>query len=321
MNQQQTLLNILKTATYSQTISNIAARLYLSQPYISKILKNAEANYQVTLIARKSKPIHLTTAGMTVLKGLQTLVDDEAQLKQQLALTAQQATRPLNILVVNPFLSQLTNQALGDYYCQHPQRQLNIRQATPDQLELAENVDLIIGKYPSDSHFKALPLPTQQLFFFTSKSCPIFDPNQLIRPFRREYFNNLEHYHYIGLSGYPAFQNYVDLSFKKEGIDLEQSLTVPSAAAAVCMAARIPQAGTITTIEIAHQVFSHDDYNLMPLPQAFISMTNALHYRVTADQATVALAHYLQTFFEGNICAFMADTPATPAKPLGNITA
>lgn len=310
MNKQRTLLSILKTAVYSQTISDIADRLYLSQPYISKVLKEAEKEYQTTLITRKTKPIHLTNAGDIMLKGLQTIIDDEDHLEKQLGASLNQEKPALNILITNPFLSSLASDALSDYHLQHPNQKFNVIMATnehSDNNAIDETIDLIIGKRSTDAHFKTVTLPVQQLFLFISKNCRVFKHDKILLPFHFSDLTAFNNYRFIGFSGYPAFQNYVQLSFQKEGINLIQTITVPSAPEALRAAEKIPESGTITTAELAEQTFGQGNYNLIPLPEKFISIANTISYRVTADRDIVALVGQLQAYFEQHTGKLTAD--------------
>ena len=52
MNKDKNLYDILRNVSSSTTISNIANKLFLSEPYISKVIKDAESKYHVILIKR-----------------------------------------------------------------------------------------------------------------------------------------------------------------------------------------------------------------------------------------------------------------------------
>lgn len=93
----------------------------------------------------------------------------------------------------------------------------------------------------------------------------------------------------------------------KEGINLIQMITVPSAPEALRAAEKIPESGTITTAELAEQTFGQGNYNLIPLPEKFISIANAISYRVTADRDTVNLVDQLRLYFEQHTGKLTAD--------------
>ncbi|GHN44512.1 hypothetical protein ME798_00420 [Lactobacillus delbrueckii] len=53
---QDVLYQILTTAEDCQTVSDIAKKLFLSQPYVSQVLSKAEKKYNVVLLERRSRP-------------------------------------------------------------------------------------------------------------------------------------------------------------------------------------------------------------------------------------------------------------------------
>jgi len=82
MTKSKILLEILTECQHCRTITQVAQKLYVSQPYVSQILQNAEQQYQVTLVDRETLPIQVTLAGKRLLKYLIQLTDDEnAQMK------------------------------------------------------------------------------------------------------------------------------------------------------------------------------------------------------------------------------------------------
>lgn len=301
MSKKQTLLSILKAVDYSQTISDIAERLYMSQPYISKVLKEAEQQYGVKLVQRHSKPIALTQAGVTMIKGLQSIVSAEEQLTTQLAETKAYASRPINVLITDPFLSTLVCELVVAYYAQHPTVKINIASATEQPID-GGAPDLVIGKQQANSDYQTLALPVQQLYVFGTQHCENFDPNRVMLPYQAAHLSRFNQYRYIGLSSDNAFQEYVDLSFKKEGIDMCHALTVPTVVDALKTAQLIPKSGTITTWATARSTCAPHTYNLMPLPQRLISITDELRIMTSGPQV-VALAQALQQQLTASLTA------------------
>ena len=104
MKADRTLLQILKAVNYSQTISEVADKLYLSQPYISNLLKKTEVTYQARLITR-TKPIKLTAAGQAMINGLQAIISEEDRLVTAIGSLATAERPPLTIAVTDPFMS------------------------------------------------------------------------------------------------------------------------------------------------------------------------------------------------------------------------
>lgn len=308
----RTLLNILKNVTYAQTISDIADRLYISQPYISKLLKEVEATYQVTLVERKTKPIHLTAAGNTMLANLQTIINEEDLLNERLQLTATNANRTINIIVTDPFSSELVSDAITQYYAQHPEHDVVVTMSNlthSNTHAMADAIDIVIGNELRDPHFKMTPLTTQKLYLFISKKCAGFDSTKQIIPFMSGTLTNLDHSRYVGFSDFDDFQQFVKLSFKKEGLNLNNAVTVPTPLAALRAVNNIESSTTITTLPMANLVFPNHDYNLMPLPENFINLHSVINYRDSEDGLAFMMTRYLASYFAEHVAA--TDTPIT----------
>lgn len=77
MYNQQILFNILKGVNTSNTLTAIAKQLYLTEPYVSKVLRQAESHFDTKLINRDPKPIRLTSAGETILKDLEKVIESQ----------------------------------------------------------------------------------------------------------------------------------------------------------------------------------------------------------------------------------------------------
>ncbi|MTV81831.1 LysR family transcriptional regulator [Secundilactobacillus folii] len=295
MSTNRTLLHILKTVDYSQTISDIANRLYLSQPYISKLLKETESRHHVVMVKR-SKPIELTEAGRTMIHGLQSIVDEEDRLNENLTAVANPVKQPIKIGVTDPFISGTISEAMTDYYVSHDEQRFSIRMLTDlnDHQETMNNTDILIGRRLTGSQFEKLDVPNRQLSLFVTNHCRGYQPEQLYQKFSPDMMANLDLSTYVGLAGCNAFECYVDLSFRKENIDLIRAITVPTAADALRTVDRLPKATTITTLTTAKQVFPELDFNLIPLPASFISLETSINYRQNASANVIDTAAYLQ---------------------------
>lgn len=84
MNTEINIYKILNEVTESSTIHEVSERLFLSEPYVSKTIKQAENKYDVILINRKTKPITLTKAGEIVLKNLRQIIEVRNELEYDL---------------------------------------------------------------------------------------------------------------------------------------------------------------------------------------------------------------------------------------------
>lgn len=81
---EKLLHQILLTVEEVKTVSELANRLYLSQPYVSQLISKAEQHYHVQLVNRKKIPISLTLAGKELVKGMERIINDRKQIEQNL---------------------------------------------------------------------------------------------------------------------------------------------------------------------------------------------------------------------------------------------
>lgn len=295
MSTTQTLLQILKEVDYAQTISDIANKLYLSQPYISKILKENEDVHRVQLVNR-TKPIELTNAGRTMISGLQAIIDEEDRLNDSLNAIANADERPIRIAVTDPFMSSTVTELVTNYYqsCDHQKIQVSLLADVFNNKEVLSNFDILLGKRLKDSNFKQLEMPQRQLNLFVTDHCDGYQPDQLYQKFSTDFFETLNMVNYVGLAGCDSFQRYVEMSFKKENIGLATTVLVPTATDALRAVNNLSQATTITTISTAELVFPRLNFNLIPLPANFITLDTTINYRYGAGSMVSELAYYLQ---------------------------
>ncbi|HEY4399601.1 MAG TPA: LysR family transcriptional regulator [Lactobacillaceae bacterium] len=90
-----------------QTFGNLTAAaqaLFVSQPYLSKMIKQAELQYGVALVTHHQRPMQLTTAGKLLVDNGERVERISAQVDQQLAQLKNQTT-PLKI-GINQMLSE-----------------------------------------------------------------------------------------------------------------------------------------------------------------------------------------------------------------------
>lgn len=64
------LSEILQSVKQLGNLTAAAQHLFVSQPYVSRVIKQAERDLNLSLIDRSSKPLKLTYAGNLYLNGL-----------------------------------------------------------------------------------------------------------------------------------------------------------------------------------------------------------------------------------------------------------
>ena len=127
-----------------ESLSKAAARLYLSQPTLTKFLKKIEAEYGTPLFDRVGKTVRLTDAGLTFQDYARTLLATAQQAKAALQ-PAREVRGTLRIALADSVCSTFLPDLLQRYHAQFPQVELVLCPATDDgmlQMLTTNQVDL-----------------------------------------------------------------------------------------------------------------------------------------------------------------------------------
>ena len=79
MNDPETLLHYIDVLLKESNFTQAAHELYISQPYLTQLIKRIEKKLGVQIINRKRTPFSLTKAGTIYYKYLENLMDYKYQ--------------------------------------------------------------------------------------------------------------------------------------------------------------------------------------------------------------------------------------------------
>jgi DNA-binding transcriptional LysR family regulator len=126
-----------------QNISRAAERLHLSQPPLSRQIKDLEQELGVDLLERVGKSVRLTDAGRAFLIKAKRIVCDVDTAVQQLREEYGTATRALRLGFITPFLDDLIAPAVREFRQRHPQVKVSLLDLLPSaQMERLRNGEL-----------------------------------------------------------------------------------------------------------------------------------------------------------------------------------
>lgn len=293
----RTLYQILQATKFSKTLSEIADKLYFSQPYISKVLKKAENKYGTTLIERNINPISLTASGLLVLEHLQVILETEDDLDR--ALKKADKMKSIKILVTNPFLSDLVVDQMMPYISQHLEISFEISSyPITNGLKALQsrNFDLIIGRRYVDSQIQTIQLPQNKVYVLISKKCKIFDSNKLILPFKKEYISAMKTASWISFENSEGIEDYILRRFDEIGFNIKKIVKVDTVAQACELAQNIKRSNVIalTSNYLAEKLLGKGNYNLLMLPNNTLHFDNAIMHIKTSDEKILDLSDYLK---------------------------
>lgn len=131
-------------AAETESITQAAGRVHLSQPALSRQIAQLEDEVGVALFERRRQRIHLTAAGREFLLSARQLLADADGAVQQLRERFGKGEQTLRLGLIGPFLDDLVAPALRRFRQKHPSIRVRLQELPPqpqlDQL-LAGDLD------------------------------------------------------------------------------------------------------------------------------------------------------------------------------------
>ena len=293
MTNQHFLYDILRTCQYSQTLAEVADKLFVSKPYLSRALKGAETSFGVKLVERSKKPILLTKAGIETLKHLEVIAAAEDDLQRVLAREASRAPQPVNILVSNIFLEPMVLDLLCQRQLTDPQLRFCLNSAVENVAESNFHYDIIVGKRYLNQDYHSMPPPSNQVYIYISNHCRIYEPDKVVLPFKSEYVGDMNDARFVGINGAGGMYEYIVKSFSDLGIQLNTVAKVDNIADSLRMA-KMQAEQSLMALASNYSVkqLGLRQYNLIELPPKMLEFENAVMYQRNLSSVG-KLAEYL----------------------------
>ena len=150
------LAEILTAVKNLGSITAASQHLFVSQPYISRTIKEAEQQLGIQLIDRTTKPTRLTYAGAQYLAGLQKIQQQLSDLDQTMHELAQSKSGHLSIALSESMATQILPELGCQFLQEYPQYHLDIHEMPSLAAEKAvtdNQSDIYIG--PKSAHHSA----------------------------------------------------------------------------------------------------------------------------------------------------------------------
>lgn len=176
------LLLILETIPQVDTLTAVARRLYFTQPYVSKVLRQAEQKYQIRLVNRQQTPISLTSAGRKVQSDLERIRDDELQLKKNVQLMRRKQQLTMSIALSTILETSSLPRIAYRLHQLFPQLSFRLLNQLPDSTEselLSRNIDILVGPAIDSPLFNCQSVSKEELSLllpaaaFSSPACGV----------------------------------------------------------------------------------------------------------------------------------------------------
>lgn len=238
MSKENNLYNILNEAKICNSISAIANKLFLSQPYVSRTLNDAEKKYNVILIHRKDKPLRLTKAGEVVLNNLRKIIETQNELKYDLIPYQKNKDYQVKVAINQPWLESNADELLEYLIKSFPNITFSFNERTTNLAQndlLNHEVDIFIGKLLTNKEIKSTYITPAKLYLVIPEGCSAYekfnDPE-----LHQHDLQKLEDCPYISLTDDSFFQAMVDNLFKNHEVNLWKRIKIENSIAAIKLA-------------------------------------------------------------------------------------
>lgn len=171
----------LETIDKHKNMTSAAKELFVSQPYLSKLIKQLEAELNIQLFESNYHKTQLTYGGQRYLYYLKEMEALEKKMIRELYLISHHQIGEV-ILGINPGLaSSFLGQVIPKFKKEHPEfhvRLIENNQNISEKLVDSGELDLAVGMAPvcDDTRVSSSTISKEELLLFVTKGSHLFDP-------------------------------------------------------------------------------------------------------------------------------------------------
>ncbi|WP_103661252.1 LysR family transcriptional regulator [Lactobacillus sp. HT06-2] len=300
MSKEKNLYDILKTASSVNTISEIARRLFISEPYISKLLRQAENKYGVILIDRNQKPIKLTKAGEVFLKDLQTILESQNELTYDLEPFSKFKNYEIKIAFNQPWLETSAQGVIPFLVHEYPEFTFSFYDQTTNLAQenlLNRSIDLFVGKLLVNKNITSIHFTDSSLALLIPSNCSLFKLKETeLTPNIFKKFNNQK---YISLTDDSFFQAMIDHLFQENEVTLNKVVKVSNSL--ITRELAIQGMGyTIITQQSAQDIEKENEVKVITIPKNMLELSNGVSYLNSSSKIIKEVGNKLYEFLISN---------------------
>lgn len=277
---EKLLHKVLVTVEEVKTITDLANRLYLSQPYISQLITKTEVEYNVCLVNRRKTPISLTPAGKELVLGLEKILNDRKYMSQRINQYSTKSESTIKIAITPIWISRKTSKIIQLLQQSHPYTQFEIYRifTSNDSLKLLENgsIDIFWGAQFHNSQLLSNYVYRSRACIIVPFNHPLFDKNKYELLFSQKVLNKLNYSNEVSLTNNSAFQKIVDHLFEDADIKLKKAIKVNDFIGAAQLS--IEGWGISVTLNDVLEYLNNTNkqYNIIPIPSKLINLDVAI---------------------------------------------
>ena len=151
MNNPETVLHFIDVLLKESNFTRAASELYISQPYLTQLIKRIEHKLGTEIINRETIPFTLTEAGVIYYNYLETKISNKQKLAEQLIPYASPNKELIRIGVLEILGTFLLPELLPHFMLTHPNIKIQLSENFPRVSEthlLHEQIDCYLGQTP-----------------------------------------------------------------------------------------------------------------------------------------------------------------------------
>ena len=185
MNDPEALLHYLDVLLKESNFTKAARELYISQPYLTQLIKRIEKKLGTKIINRDRTPFSLTEAGMIYYKYLENISYSDQQLDRDLAPYTQPNKEIIKLGILESLGSFLLPRLLPSFLQKNPNVEIQLFENSPRKNEtnlLNGDIDCYIGQTPETiSHdLDYLVKNGEQYYVLIPQNSPYFRSDKFI---------------------------------------------------------------------------------------------------------------------------------------------
>ncbi|MDF7637888.1 LysR family transcriptional regulator [Lactobacillus sp. ESL0791] len=151
MNNPEVVLHYIDVLLKENNFTKAAHELYISQPYLTQLIKRIEKKLGTQIISRKQVPFSLTSAGVIYYKYLEKAITDQQCLLQNLLPYVHPDNDIIKIGILESLGTFLLPELLPNFIKENPNTKIQLIENVPRSSEsqlLNEQIDCYIGQTP-----------------------------------------------------------------------------------------------------------------------------------------------------------------------------
>ncbi len=224
------LLSFLEEIKAQGNMSKAAEILFVTQPYISRVIKNAETQFGVRLIDRSSHPIQLTYAGERLLSYLQEENRLRSSLDREMTHLSEFKYGHLTIASNEVIDNSIFNPVLTQFYNKYPKIHAQLLKMTSRDAEnrlLSGSLDFFMGQPLRNHKVEYIPIMNFPLVLIVPRYSKLYERGKLWADYSAAKVSQLSGEAFIGTPHDSNYQRMVNNFLNDQGISVEYNVEVP----------------------------------------------------------------------------------------------